>query len=56
MDIPIALGWLFTNGLMAKFNMKGKGKKDKKPLEKNHVYKAIQDMGMVYDSKLPIAP
>lgn len=35
---------------MAKFNMKGKGKKDKKPLEKTHVYKAIQDGVMKFDS------
>ncbi|XP_077394040.1 uncharacterized protein LOC144031129 isoform X2 [Festucalex cinctus] len=41
---------LFTNGLMAKFNMKGKGKKGKKPLEKTHVYKAIQDGVMKFDA------
>ncbi|KAL2098953.1 hypothetical protein ACEWY4_005433 [Coilia grayii] len=41
---------LFTNGLMAQFNMKGKGKKAKRPLEKTRVYKAIQDGVMIFDS------
>ncbi|XP_047447409.1 RNA-binding protein 25-like isoform X2 [Mugil cephalus] len=34
---------LFTNSLMAKFNMKGKGNKGKKPFENTKHYKAIQD-------------
>ncbi len=33
---------LFTNALMAQFNMKGKGKKGKKSLEKTQVYRAIK--------------
>ncbi|KAG5276831.1 hypothetical protein AALO_G00110290 [Alosa alosa] len=33
---------LFTNSLMAKFNLKGKGKKGKRPLEGTKVYRAIQ--------------
>ncbi|KAL2095483.1 hypothetical protein ACEWY4_010202 [Coilia grayii] len=41
---------LFTNGLMAKFNMKGKGKMEKRPLEKTLVYKAIKDGVMKFDS------
>nr|XP_023663558.1 uncharacterized protein LOC111841793 [Paramormyrops kingsleyae] len=34
---------LFSNSLMACFNMKGKGKKDKISLEKTTIYQAIQD-------------
>ena len=33
---------LFTNSLMSKFNMKGKGKKGKKALESTKIYAAIQ--------------
>ncbi|XP_016534854.1 uncharacterized protein LOC103148644 isoform X5 [Poecilia formosa] len=40
---------LFTNALMAKFNMKGKGKRGKKPLENTMVYKAIKDGIMTGD-------
>ncbi|KAG9267456.1 hypothetical protein AMEX_G18296 [Astyanax mexicanus] len=40
---------LFTNALMANFNMKGKGKKSKKPLERTKVYRAIQDGVMKCD-------
>ncbi|KAL2093110.1 hypothetical protein ACEWY4_010422 [Coilia grayii] len=41
---------LFNNGLMAKFNMKGKGKMEKRALEKTLVYKAIKDGVMKFDS------
>ncbi|MEQ2221450.1 hypothetical protein ILYODFUR_016086 [Ilyodon furcidens] len=34
---------LFTNALMAKFNMKGKGRQGKRSLEKTKVYGAIKD-------------
>nr|XP_033488342.1 uncharacterized protein LOC117260501 [Epinephelus lanceolatus] len=34
---------VFTNSLMAKFNLKGKGKRGKRPLEGTKVYRAIQD-------------
>ncbi|MEQ2313531.1 hypothetical protein AMECASPLE_002981 [Ameca splendens] len=34
---------LFTNALMAKFNMKGKGKQGKRSLEKTKVYGVIKD-------------
>ncbi|KAK5617546.1 hypothetical protein CRENBAI_004153 [Crenichthys baileyi] len=37
---------LFTNALMAKFNMKGKGKQGKRSLEKTKVYGAIKDGNM----------
>ncbi|KAK5619084.1 hypothetical protein CRENBAI_000403 [Crenichthys baileyi] len=37
------LDWLFTNPLMGKFNMKGKGKQGKRSLEKTKVYRAIKD-------------
>ncbi|MEQ2176575.1 hypothetical protein GOODEAATRI_029351 [Goodea atripinnis] len=33
---------LFTNALMAKFNIKGKGKQGKRSLEKTKVYGAIK--------------
>ncbi|KAF4115082.1 hypothetical protein G5714_002571 [Onychostoma macrolepis] len=41
---------LFTNSLMAKFNLKGKGKRGKRPLEGSKVYIAIQDGIMKFDS------
>ncbi|XP_049920626.1 hornerin isoform X3 [Epinephelus moara] len=41
---------LFTNALMANFNMKGKGKKGKKPLETTKIYRAIQDGVMQFDN------
>ncbi|KAJ8014749.1 hypothetical protein DPEC_G00018960 [Dallia pectoralis] len=47
-DIPIALGWLFSNSLMARFNMKGT--KGKTALEKTKVYIAIQDGLMTRDA------
>ncbi|KAJ8010081.1 hypothetical protein DPEC_G00071300 [Dallia pectoralis] len=47
-DIPIALGWLFSNSLMARFNMKGT--KGKTALEKTKVYIAIQDGVMTCDA------
>ncbi|MEQ2293268.1 hypothetical protein AMECASPLE_031547 [Ameca splendens] len=40
---------LFTNALMAKFNMKEKGKQGKRPLEKTKVYGAIKDGIMTGD-------
>ncbi|XP_041931175.1 uncharacterized protein LOC121694866 [Alosa sapidissima] len=40
---------LFTNSLMAKFNLKGKGKKEKRPLEGTKVYRAIQEGLMKFD-------
>ncbi|KAJ7995083.1 hypothetical protein DPEC_G00256240 [Dallia pectoralis] len=49
-DIPIAVGWLFSNSLMARFNMKGKGTKGKTALEKTKVYIAIQDGVMTCDA------
>ncbi|KAJ7992906.1 hypothetical protein DPEC_G00266930 [Dallia pectoralis] len=49
-DIPIALGWLFSNSLMARFNMKGKGTKGKTALEKTKVYIEIQDGVMTCDA------
>ncbi|XP_052439604.1 uncharacterized protein LOC127978758 [Carassius gibelio] len=40
---------LFTNRLMAKFNMKGKGKKQKLPLEMTKTYEAINAAVMKWD-------
>ncbi|KAG5263269.1 hypothetical protein AALO_G00262970 [Alosa alosa] len=40
---------LFINSLMAKFNLKGKGKKEKRPLEGTKVYRAIQEGLMKFD-------
>ncbi|RXN35708.1 serine arginine-rich splicing factor 4-like isoform X14 [Labeo rohita] len=40
---------LFTNSLMAKFNLKGKGKRGKRPLEGTKVYRAIQEGIMKFD-------
>ncbi|MEQ2267935.1 hypothetical protein XENORESO_012655 [Xenotaenia resolanae] len=40
---------LFTNALMAKFNMKGKGNQGKRSLEKTKVYGAIKDGIMTGD-------
>ncbi|KAL1258262.1 hypothetical protein QQF64_011506 [Cirrhinus molitorella] len=41
---------LFTNSLMAKFNLKGKGKRGKRPLEGTKVYRAIQEGIMKFDN------
>ncbi|RXN20962.1 serine arginine-rich splicing factor 4-like isoform X1 [Labeo rohita] len=49
MGLSIALRWLFTNSLMAKFNLKGKGKRGKRPLEGTKVYRAIQEEIMKFD-------
>ncbi|XP_063061789.1 uncharacterized protein si:dkey-242h9.3 isoform X2 [Engraulis encrasicolus] len=43
------LDGLFTNTLMSHFNMKGRGKKGKKPLETTRIYRAIQDGVMQFD-------
>ncbi|KAK9977245.1 hypothetical protein ABG768_019066 [Culter alburnus] len=43
-------GQLFTNSLMAKFNLKGKGKRGKRPLEGTKVYRAIKEGIMRFDS------
>ncbi|KAM4524847.1 uncharacterized protein PAE49_000999 [Odontesthes bonariensis] len=43
---------LFTNALMGHFNMKGKGKKGKKPMETTKIYRAIQDGIMQFDNKV----
>ncbi|MEQ2191829.1 hypothetical protein XENOCAPTIV_003111 [Xenoophorus captivus] len=40
---------LFTNALMAKFNMKGKGKQGKRSLEKTKIYGVIKDGIMTGD-------
>ncbi|XP_049335990.1 uncharacterized protein LOC103026496 isoform X1 [Astyanax mexicanus] len=42
---------LFTNQLMAKFNMKGKGKKHKLPLETTNIYEAIRAAVMKWDKE-----
>ncbi|KAF1377970.1 hypothetical protein PFLUV_G00206340, partial [Perca fluviatilis] len=42
---------LFTNRLMAKFNMKGKGKKQKLPLEKTTTFEAIKAAVMQWDKE-----
>ncbi|KAL7395789.1 hypothetical protein ABVT39_023383 [Epinephelus coioides] len=41
---------VFTNSLMAKFNLKGKGKRGKRPLEGTKVYRAIQEGVMKFNS------
>ncbi|XP_041860859.1 myb-like protein V [Melanotaenia boesemani] len=44
------LDGLFTNALMSQFNMKGRGKKAKKPLELTKTFRAIQDGVMQFDT------
>ncbi|KAL1279305.1 hypothetical protein QQF64_025978, partial [Cirrhinus molitorella] len=47
---------LFTNALMAQFNMKGKGKKGKKSLEKTRIYRAIKGCAVAVRLELPKHP
>ncbi|KAK7138967.1 hypothetical protein R3I94_000805 [Phoxinus phoxinus] len=42
--------WLFTNRLMSSFNMKGKGKKQKLPLESTKTFEAIKVAVLKWDA------